>query len=85
MSGHLDRSTTWLPESIVLIALAECLQVVEIMSGQLSRPTCQFIKPKRDFVGAATCRLTGRKEETSAHWRHLAPDWRYILVVNAGH
>jgi len=34
---------------------------------------------------ADICRLTGQKEETGAHWRHLAPDWQYILTVSAGH
>jgi len=35
--------------------------VFEIAGGHLGHPTCQFIKPKRDFVGAASYRLTGQK------------------------
>jgi len=61
MSGHLDRSTTWLPEMQVLIALAECLQVVEIAGSHLDCPTCQFIKPKLYLFVAATRRLAGHK------------------------
>jgi len=48
------------------------------MSGQLSRPTCHFIKPKRDFVGAANCRLTGHKEDAhSALALPSAPEAMY--------
>jgi hypothetical protein len=59
--------------------------VIKIAGGHLGRPTCQFIKPKLFLFVADICRLTGQKEETSAHWRHLAPDWQYILTVSAGH
>lgn len=61
MSGHLDRPTTWLPEKQVLIALAECLQMVKITGDHRGHPTCQFIKPKHCLFGAAIRRLTGHK------------------------
>jgi len=60
--------------------------IVEIAGGHLGHPTCQFIKPKRDFVGAATCRLAGHKRGCP---KRLGVTWRPIgdvsLLVRNGH